>query len=64
MGATDQSITKVYYNNSTTATTVSKKVPSEIIQQVTDISGTVTPAEVARDDEVHPGVKGGMKHEN
>ena len=64
MGSTKKAITQVYYNNSTTPTTVNQTVESEIMVDVTSISsatGVITPKEIARQDKVYPGVIGGTK---
>jgi hypothetical protein len=65
MGATNKTITQITYNNSTTPTTVtSQSVASEMISEVTTVSGTVSQKEVARIDITNPGVKGGTKPNN
>jgi hypothetical protein len=61
MGATKQTITSVYYNNSKTPTTVTQSVDSEIVVNETKIDGTDTFSEVPRQDAVYPGVIGGTK---
>jgi hypothetical protein len=64
MGSTAKAITKVYYNNSTTPTTVALTVDSEIVNQPVLITGNNKAVEVADDRYINPGVIGGQAHSN
>ena len=64
MGSTRKNITKIYENNSATATTVDKYVESEMVVVTKNIAGDTTYTEIGSKADTNPGVVGGIKHQN